>query len=143
MVAQAACMLKSSTQFQHTGEQMMRSVIDWFEIPASDFDRAVKFYETVLGVQLHHEVADDIMSAVFPYEGEAASGAVVLNPHFQPSTQGAVVYLGTNGDLDGALKRVVAAGGQVIMPKTSVGDPGYIALVIDTEGNKIGLHQEK
>ena len=121
----------------------MRTVIDWFEIPASDFDRAVKFYESVLKVQLHHEAADDILSAVFPYEGDAPSGAVVFNPQFQPSTQGAVVYLGTDGDLNGALKRVTAAGGTVILPKTSVGDPGYIALIIDTEGNKVGLHQEK
>ncbi|MEO8607010.1 MAG: VOC family protein [Chloroflexota bacterium] len=121
----------------------MKTVIDWFEIPASDFDRAVKFYETVLGVKLQHEDSDGILNGVFPYDEGTTSGAVVFNPQLQPGTQGAVVYLGTNGDLDGALSRVPGAGGQVIMPRTPVGDPGYIALIIDTEGNKIGLHQEK
>jgi predicted enzyme related to lactoylglutathione lyase len=121
----------------------MQSTIEWFEIPAVDFDRAVKFYDSVLGVQLRKEIFAGMSNGIFPYDQGTTGGAVVFNPAHQPGNQGTVVYLSARGDLDGALSRVPAAGGRVIMPKTAIGDPGYIAIVIDTEGNKVGLHQEK
>jgi predicted enzyme related to lactoylglutathione lyase len=53
------------------------------------------------------------------------------------------MYLNCNGTLDACLARVKDAGGQVVMPKTDIGDPGFIALVMDTEGNTVGLHSER
>jgi predicted enzyme related to lactoylglutathione lyase len=119
----------------------MQSAIEWFEIPAADFDRAVQFYGTVLGTQLRRELFNGTPNAIFQYDEGTTGGAVVSSPNFQPSDKGTLVYLSAYGDLDGVLSRVPVAGGQVVMPKTFIGDPGYIATVIDTEGNKVGLHQ--
>ena len=36
------------------------SVINWFEVPVADFERACKFYETVIGTQLFiNDIARD------------------------------------------------------------------------------------
>jgi len=44
-------------------------------------------------------------------------------------------------DLSVPLGRVESAGGKVILPKTGIGENrGFIALFIDTEGNKVGFH---
>jgi predicted enzyme related to lactoylglutathione lyase len=120
----------------------MGNAINWFEIPAADFDRAVKFYDTVLNIQLRKELFNAVPNAIFPTEGaDPAGGAVVFSPDYVPSTQGSLVYLNADGKMDDILKRIPAAGGKVLLPKTSIGDPGYIAILLDTEGNKIGLHQ--
>ena len=34
------------------------------------------------------------------------------------------------------------AGGKVVMPRTEIGPQGSIAVMADTEGNQVGLHQE-
>jgi predicted enzyme related to lactoylglutathione lyase len=120
----------------------MQNAINWFEIPAADFDRAVRFYNTVLDIQLRKELFNQVPNAIFPTEGaDPVGGAVVFSPDYVPSPQGSLVYLNADGKLDDILKRIPTAGGKVLLPKTSIGDPGYIAILMDTEGNKIGLHQ--
>jgi len=122
----------------------MQNAINWVDIPAADFDRAVQFYSTVLGVALRKEVYNGVPNGIFPTETrDGVGGAVVFSPDFTPGTSGALVYLNADGKLDAILARVPAAGGQVVLAKTSIGDPGHIAILIDTEGNKIGLHQPK
>lgn len=119
------------------------TAITWFEIPATDFDRAVTFYETILKAQLHREMFGDDPNAVFPYvRGQGTGGAVVKVKYAQSGAQGTVVYLNaqTPDNLDHILSRVEAAGGTVLMPKTHAGRIGYIALIRDTEGNQVGLH---
>lgn len=46
----------------------MKSVINWFEIPVADMDRATKFYESVMQVALRREKMDVAELAVFPHE---------------------------------------------------------------------------
>ncbi len=121
----------------------MNNAINWFEIPSVDFDRAVQFYSTVLGAPLQKEVFNGVPNGVFPYDNDLVGGAVVFSPDYEPSQKGVLIYINARGDLDGAVGRIEAAGGKVVMPKTFIGDPGYIAIVIDTEGNKVALHQSK
>jgi predicted enzyme related to lactoylglutathione lyase len=45
--------------------------------------------------------------------------------------------------LDETLGRVEKAGGKIVMPKTDIGPPGFIAIVRDSEGNSVGLHSER
>ena len=120
----------------------MTNAINFFEIPSLDFDRAVAFYETILGVKLHREVFMDIPSALFP-SGEAGAGGAVIHSAVKPSADGPVLYLNADGKLDAVVERVEAAGGAVLMPITAIGEPGFIALIRDTEGNRIGLHSER
>ena len=119
----------------------MNNAINWFEIPAVDFERAVNFYDTVIGKPLRREEFMGIPHGIFQADQGAATGAVVLNPNYQTSDKGTVIYLNAGNDLDGVLSRLDAAGGTLVMPKTAIGPQGYIAIIVDSEGNQVGLHQ--
>lgn len=120
----------------------MTNAINFFEIPSLDFDRAVAFYRDILGVEFHHEVFMGTPSAMFPASEAGAGGAIIFSS-VKPSADGAVIYLNANGKLREAIERVELAGGTVLLPVTAIGDPGYIALILDSEGNRIGLHSER
>ncbi|HZS35570.1 MAG TPA: VOC family protein [Polyangia bacterium] len=122
----------------------MSHAIHWFEIFVTDLDRAVRFYQTVLDVKLRREQEDDRPMAIFASAVESGvGGALVKQPGREPLAGGVLVYLDADGKLDASLERVERAGGQVVMPKTDIGPPGFIALVRDTEGNVVGLHSER
>jgi uncharacterized protein len=122
----------------------MKNVINWFEIPAADFDRAVKFYETVFGTTLRHEEMSGAKMGIFPYEAPATSGAVTQMPELKPGSSGTLIYLDASPDVDVVLSRVGAAGGTVILGKTLINDDiGHIGIFTDTEGNRVGVHAAK
>ncbi|CAB3640657.1 VOC family protein [Trinickia soli] len=118
--------------------------ISWFEIPALDFHRAVRFYEAALDAPLRREVFGGVPMAVFASDEEATGGAIVHNPRdMRPSVtgDGVTIYLNAEPTLQTTLDRIEPAGGKldgsiVELPN----DIGYIAFFIDTEGNRIGLH---
>jgi predicted enzyme related to lactoylglutathione lyase len=118
----------------------MRSAINWFEIPTTNLDRAVHFYEAVLGEPLRREVFTEMPMAIFPHDAEAPGGALIQDARRKPSTDGTLIYLAVDGKLDQVIGRVDKAGGAVVLGRTHIGDPGYIALIRDSEGNVIGLH---
>jgi len=121
----------------------MSNVLNWFEIPTIDLERAARFYETVLGVSLKREDFGGTPMAMFPYTQGGNGGTLVHDVHRKPSPDGALIYLNAHGQLDACIQRVTKAGGAVIAPKTDIGDPGYIAVFRDTEGNTVALHQER
>ena len=114
----------------------------WFEIPASDFERAVKFYEAVFQITLRREkIGGDL--AVFPGSETTVNGAVVSQVGYVPAANGAVVYLNTGDDMTPYIDRAAANGGNVITPKTALPPGmGHYAHFGDTEGNRIGLFSE-
>ena len=57
-----------------------------------------------------------------------------------PTTHGPTIYLNGGEDLSVPLGKVEASGGKIIMPKTDIGENGFMAQFIDTEGNRIALH---
>jgi hypothetical protein len=119
----------------------MNRVINWFEIPVADLDRAIRFYETVFAVRLRREEMNDMRMGVFPYEQPATGGALLACKEGKPGDHGVVIYLDGGPDLSKPLGRVGAAGGRILMEKTSIGpDIGHIAMFADSEGNRIGLH---
>ena len=121
----------------------MTDAINWFEIPVKDLERAARFYEAMLGKKLKREVFGGTHMATFPTGAmEDVGGSLVADPKRAPSATGSLVYLDAP-DLDDALVRAKKAGGTIEMPKTDIGDPGHIAIVIDTEGNRIGLHAHR
>lgn len=121
----------------------MHNIIDWFEIPTDNLDRAVKFYETVLGVRLKIETFGGTPQALILGDRDGVSGALIQDPRRKPTTDGTLVYLNAGDDLDGCIDRAVRAGGRLVLPKTDIGEPGYIAIFADPEGNTVGLHVEK
>lgn len=113
----------------------------WFEIPAADFERAVRFYEALFAVTLRRSEMGPMQLAVFPYTPPGVGGAVAAAPHLKPDANGPVVYLNADGRLDAMLARVGDLGGSIAMPAMALpGDMGTIALVVDSEGNTVGLH---
>ncbi len=98
----------------------MNNSINWFDIPAVDFQRAVTFYETIFGVTLHQEALGGTMNGIFPADEQGITGAVCQGEGYAPSADGAIVYLNANGKLDDILSRVEVAGGKVLRPE--VGD---------------------
>ena len=116
----------------------------WFEIPATDFDRACRFYEGLFDVALHRDAMVGGHLGVFPYEKPNISGCVMQAPHLQPGGAGVVIYLNADGvGLDEAMRRVPLLGGKLATPRIEL-PPGMGAFfhLIDTEGNRVGVHQE-
>ena len=119
----------------------MSSVINWFDIPATNFERAVKFYETILDIRLMQENMLGARMAIFPAKPGEATGAVMARDGVAPATGGTTIYLKAGPDLGITLARVQAAGGKVLHPKTFIKEGmGYFGLLLDTEGNSVGLH---
>ena len=118
----------------------MKNAINWFEIPSTDFERAVTFYSTILGEIVRKELVAGIPNGILPYSGDGAvGGAIVFDARVTPGMNGVTPYLNCNGIIDAVLARVPAAGGRVQLPRTDIGF-GSIALIVDSEGNRIGLH---
>ena len=119
----------------------MSSVINWFDIPATNYERAVRFYEAVLGTKLIQENMLGAELAIFPAKPGEATGAIMVRPGTTPGATGTTIYLKAGNDLAVSLGRVEAAGGKVVFPKTFIKEGfGYFAIMIDTEGNAVGLH---
>jgi len=118
----------------------MKNAVSWFEITVNDLERAVRFYETVFRIELKRGKVADQELAVFPSADDGVGGALSLGPHRAPSPNGSLVYLNARGILDEVLARIEPAKGHVLLPKTDLGEPGFIALFSDSEGNVVGLH---
>ncbi|MEA3410708.1 MAG: VOC family protein [Pseudomonadota bacterium] len=122
----------------------MKNVINWFEIPATDFERAVGFYEKVFDTTLTRESMDGAQMGIFPHKEPATGGAVTKMTTLEPGNSGTLIYLDAAPDVDPVLSRVKANGGQVTMGKTFICDEvGYIGVFIDSEGNRVGVHAPK
>ena len=122
-----------------------KNAISWFEIPTTDLDRATKFYETIFGIQLIPMDTPSIQMRMFPLEDmmTGIGGALVhVKDFYKPSaTDGPLIYLNGNPDVQLVLDKIEAAGGKIAVPKTQISpEYGYMAVFIDTEGNRIALH---
>jgi len=122
---------------------MEHNMVGWFEIPVANMDRAKKFYDTVFQIEIGVQDFGGVQMGWFPYaEGKSgAAGSLIKNAAYIPSdTKGVLIYF-SSADTNSELDRVEAAGGKVIQPKTQISpDIGYMALFIDTEGNRMALH---
>ena len=101
----------------------MANVVNWFEIPVSDFNRAKEFYTEVLGGELHIEEVMGTKMGFFNMEGDGVGGAICHGEGYKPSAE--------------------AAGGKITLPKTKISDEiGFMAFFFDTEGNKLAFHSQ-
>ena len=118
-------------------------MVGWFEIPVLDMDRAKSFYEKVFDIQIQVQDFNGTLMGWFPWaEGKmGASGSLMLNEAYKPSeTQGVLIYFSSQ---DAAVEagRVEENGGKLVHPKRQISpDVGYMAVFIDSEGNRIALH---
>jgi uncharacterized protein len=123
----------------------MANPVGWFEVPVADMARAKKFYGSVLGVKFESMPMPGMEMESFAdsdMEAAGSPGALVKSDQMKPSQTGTVVYFSC-ADVTEALKRVEKAGGKSVMPKTSIGEYGFIGGFVDTEGNRLFLHSAK
>lgn len=115
----------------------------WFEIPATDLERARAFYGAIFGIELQTMDLGDLRFGFFPMkEGLAsAAGALAQLPStYTPSHQGTLVYFGVR-DIEQVLTRVEASGGRVLQHRKPIGEFGSVGFFEDSEGNRVGLHE--
>src|SRR5258705_12163944 len=123
-----------------------KNAISWFEIPTTDPDRAQKFYETIFGISLISLDLQNIKMRMFPVEDQMSGigGALCYNKDFYKpsSSEGPLIYLNGNPDVQNVLDKIESAGGKIMVPKTQISpEYGHMAVFIDTEGNRIALHR--
>ena len=122
----------------------MKNAISWFEIPVTDINRAAQFYETIFGIKLNALDMPNIKMRLFPIDDPLGVGGALADSggfHKPSGTEGPLIYLNGNPDLDIILTKVEGAGGKIMVPKTEISpDYGFMAVIFDTEGNRIGLH---
>lgn len=127
------------------------NVITWFEIPVKDTARAKTFYETILDIEMvtRQIPESDEELTFFPYDPnviQATSGRITgvlsRSTHNGPSDKGALIYINAYPEIQKVLDKVVPSGGKILTPATRM-NAGLIAVILDTEGNRIGLHAEK
>ena len=116
--------------------------LNWFEIPALDIDRSKKFYETIFDFKMDAMEMNGTKMAFFPMAPGTgkANGGIAQGAMYKPSVDGTKIYLNANPNMDNVIAKVEAAGGKVLVPKMSVGPNGFMAFIMDTEGNNIGIH---
>ena len=123
----------------------MKNTFNWIEIPVTDFDRAKKFYSSILNFDMPQEQIGSDLMGFFPYdqENECVGGAIVKGDMHKPSKEGTLAYLNGGENLNTILNKVESSGGGIVVPKTQISpEIGYFAIFADTEGNHIALHSK-
>ncbi len=122
--------------------EMTTNALNWFEIPARDFDRARAFYSRIFDFEMPvMPLGGTMMGFLLHEEGKGVGGAIVHGEGCEPATQGTIVYLNGGRDLSAVLSRVEGAGGKVLVGKTLITpEYGWYAHFLDSEGNRVGLH---
>ena len=125
------------------GQNKMNPV-NWFEIPVNNILRAKEFYDYVFDTELSFQEMKRMKMAMFPMveNGIGSSGALIEAKGYSPHHSGTIVYFSVH-DINGVLLRVQDKGGKVLIPKTDIGEYGFVAHFEDCEGNQIALHSKQ
>lgn len=133
---------KSNTSIEdEQPEVKMNSYIALFEIPATDIQRAIHFYQSILDIKIDSMSVEGMKMGVLPYENQTTTGVIIQGDGYEPSPNGVSIYLNGGDDLQLILDKVEANGGKIIIQKTPHADEsGFFAMFLDAEGNRIGLN---
>jgi uncharacterized protein len=117
------------------------NALNWFEIPMTDVARAKKFYETIFEIEMFGMTMGGMEMIMFPMQAPHSGGGLAKSEFHKPSSEGSIIYLNANPDLQLVLDRIEKAGGKIVMPKTKISEEiGAMAMFIDCEGNLVALH---
>jgi len=121
----------------------LKHYVNWFEIPAYNFNRAVAFYNTIYSIVMETSEINGYSMSFFPAT-TGIGGAVACGEGCVPSMTGPLIYLNGGKDLNVVLEKIEGAGGRIILPKTLINESvGHFALFVDTEGNRLALQSQQ
>ena len=121
---------------------ILKNYVNWFEIPAYNFERAMAFYNHIYAIEMEATKINGYSMAFLPAKN-GIGGAIVAGEGCTPNTTGPLLYLNGGNDLNTVLARIETGGGRIIMGKTLINETvGYFALFMDTEGNRLALHSK-
>lgn len=119
----------------------MFAALSWFEIPVKEFYRARAFYEYVFQTELRIAAMGDYTMGFFPPAPPGGiTGAIVQGEGYQPAIFGHRLYFNCGTDLQPFFDRALEAGGKPLVEKTAINGTGFVAFVLDPEGNTLALH---
>jgi predicted enzyme related to lactoylglutathione lyase len=124
---------------------MSADTLCWTDIPVTNLDRAIKFYSAVLGQEVRKLSEGGVEYGLLPHEEQSASGCLCVRSDSggvdnTPSANGPLIYLLVEGRLDQAVEVARKNGGKILRSRQQIGDHGFRAVIIDSEGNRIALH---
>ena len=124
---------------------MSADTLCWTDIPVTNLDRAIKFYSAVLAKEVRRLSESRMEYGLLPHEEQNASGCLVVRGDSggvdnRPSANGPLIYLSAEGRLDEAVETARKNGGKVLRARQKIGEHGFRAVIIDSEGNRIALH---
>jgi predicted enzyme related to lactoylglutathione lyase len=120
----------------------MANQIVWCDIPVIDLDRAIRFYERVLGGAVRKHELSGTTVGILPHGDGEVGACLVACDGTKPADGGVIIYLNCNGRIDAAVEAAAMNGGTVLEPKHSISPFGFRAIVMDSEGNRIALHSD-
>jgi predicted enzyme related to lactoylglutathione lyase len=117
----------------------------WTDIPVTNLDRAIKFYSAVLAQEVRKLSEGGMEYGLLPHAEQSASGCLCVRSDSggvdnTPSANGPLIYLLVEGRLDQAVEAARKNGGKILRARQQIGDHGFRAVIIDSEGNRIALH---
>ena len=124
---------------------MSADTLCWTDIPVTNLDRAIKFYSAILGKEVKRLSEGGMEYGLLSHEEQSASGCLCLRSDSggvdnRPSANGPLIYLSVEGRLDEAVEIARQNGGKILRARQQIGEHGFRAVVIDSEGNRIALH---
>ena len=116
----------------------------YFEIPVTNMNRAVTFYEELMDLKLDRQIVDGYEMALFPFADGApgATGALAKGDVYKPSKDGAIIYFQVR-DIKSTVEKAQKLGRPILYPIKDIGEAGFVAEIEDTEGNRLALNQPR
>lgn len=129
---------------ENQNQEVMNNYVSIFEIPVTDFERALKFYQSILSIEIESMEFEGMQMGLFPFENQAVIGSIMKGEGYKPTSDGVTIYLNGGENLQIILDKVEPNKGKIIVPKSPHADEsGFFAIFLDSEGNKMGLHSPK
>ena len=121
-----------------------RNPVGWFEIHVQDLDRGKSFYEKTFDLELTPLLNYGTEMLAFPGgpDGYGACGALVEGGSRTTGDDGTIIYFSCD-DCAATAARAEKNGGKISQGKSAIGSWGFIAQIVDLDGNMIGLHSLK
>jgi predicted enzyme related to lactoylglutathione lyase len=137
-------------------------LINWFEIPVADFNKAMFFYSDVFrhirfDIRNFNGIAHAVFRSSNINDPFAFTGALVETPNKDKEHSGPILFFNITEGMSNVLERVERGGGIILkkkqlvrneladgrymIPKTLIdGNSGYYSHFRDPDGNQIGLY---